>query len=159
MYGWEELVRRLLARAKQPAIVFTEYRDTLQHLADALADARDRLPTHLRDPYHVTEAIQNYLYRDGGFVYRTDVSGMCTGEFVIDCFLAQKRGYCEYFASAMVMMLRSQQIPARYVLGYLPGKQQEEGVEHGHGPAFFSACAFIARHDRYGLANFPSTRP
>lgn len=87
----------------------------------------NRLPSHLRDPYHIAEAIQNYLYRDGGFQYRTDVRGMCTGEHLVDCFLAQKRGYCEYFATAMVMMLRSQQIPARYVLGYLPGKQQEEG--------------------------------
>jgi hypothetical protein len=85
------------------------------------------LPSHLRDPYHVALATQNYLYRDGGFQYRTDVRGMCTGEFLIDCFLAQKRGYCEYFATAMVMMLRSQQIPARYVLGYLPGRPQEEG--------------------------------
>jgi transglutaminase-like putative cysteine protease len=87
----------------------------------------NRLPSHMRDPYHIAEAIQNYLYRDGGFQYRTDVRGMCTGEHVVDCFLSQKRGYCEYFATAMVMMLRTQQIPARYVLGYLPGKQQEEG--------------------------------
>jgi transglutaminase-like putative cysteine protease len=85
------------------------------------------LPSHLRDPYHVALAMQSYLYRDGGFQYRTDVRGMCTGELLIDCFLAQKRGYCEYFATAMVMMLRTQQIPARYVLGYLPGRPQEEG--------------------------------
>jgi hypothetical protein len=38
------LLRRLLARASQPAIVFTEYRDTLQHLAGALADGH---PAHL----------------------------------------------------------------------------------------------------------------
>jgi len=31
-------LRRLLARAREPALVFTEYRDTLQHLAAALAD-------------------------------------------------------------------------------------------------------------------------
>ncbi|HEY7599545.1 MAG TPA: transglutaminaseTgpA domain-containing protein [Candidatus Limnocylindrales bacterium] len=85
------------------------------------------LPSALRDPYHITLAVQRYLFRDGGFQYQTDVRGMCTGELLVDCFLAQKRGYCEYFATAMVMMLRSQQIPARYVLGYLPGKQQEDG--------------------------------
>jgi transglutaminase-like putative cysteine protease len=85
------------------------------------------LPSHLRDPYHIAKAIQDYLYRDGAFQYRTDVRGMCTGDFLVDCFLAQKRGYCAYFATAMVMMLRTQQVPARYVLGYLPGKQQEDG--------------------------------
>lgn len=87
----------------------------------------NRLPSHMRDPYNIAKAIQNYLYIDGGFQYRTDVRGMCTGEYVVDCFLSQKRGYCEYFATAMVMMLRTQQIPARYVLGYLPGKEQADG--------------------------------
>jgi superfamily II DNA or RNA helicase len=33
-------LRRLLARTDEPAIVFTEYRDTLQHLAAALADVQ-----------------------------------------------------------------------------------------------------------------------
>jgi Transglutaminase-like superfamily/TgpA N-terminal domain/Domain of unknown function (DUF4129) len=80
-----------------------------------------------RDPYHVALAVQNYLHDSGGFEYDTDVTGMCTGENFIDCFLREQRGYCEYFASAMVMMLRTQQIPARYVTGFLPGRLQEDG--------------------------------
>ncbi|HSH21171.1 MAG TPA: transglutaminaseTgpA domain-containing protein [Candidatus Caenarcaniphilales bacterium] len=86
-----------------------------------------RLPPAKRDPYHIAEAIQNYLYRDGGFNYVTDVRGLCAGEMLVDCFLRVRRGYCEYFATAMVMMLRTQQIPARYTLGYLPG-QLADGV-------------------------------
>jgi hypothetical protein len=84
------------------------------------------LPTQ-RDPYHIAFAMQNYLHDSGGFEYDTDVTGMCTGENFIDCFLREKRGYCEYFASAMVMMLRTQQIPARYVTGFLPGRLQDDG--------------------------------
>jgi hypothetical protein len=85
------------------------------------------LPAGKRDPYHIAEAIQNYLGRDGGFQYHTDVRGLCAGELLVDCFLRVRRGYCEYFATAMVMMLRTQQIPARYTLGYLPG-QLADGV-------------------------------
>jgi protein-glutamine gamma-glutamyltransferase len=33
----------------------------------------------------------------------------------------RRRGHCEYFASALVMMLRSQDIPARLVVGYKGG--------------------------------------
>jgi hypothetical protein len=50
----------------------------------------------------------------------------------VDYFLFEsKTGYGDYFASAMVMMLRTQGIPARLVLGFGPGEIQteEEGEE------------------------------
>ncbi|MDQ3554316.1 MAG: transglutaminaseTgpA domain-containing protein, partial [Chloroflexota bacterium] len=86
-----------------------------------------QLPPDDRDPYHVAEAIQQFLYRDGGFQYRTDVRGLCGREKVVDCFLATKRGYCEYFATTMTMLLRTQQIPARMAMGYLPGRELADG--------------------------------
>lgn len=85
------------------------------------------LPADERDPYHVADAMQSFLYRDGGFQYRTDVRGLCGREKVVDCFLTTRVGYCEYFATAMVMLLRTQQIPARLAMGYLPGRELEEG--------------------------------
>ncbi|MBA3778279.1 MAG: DUF4129 domain-containing protein [Chloroflexi bacterium] len=87
----------------------------------------ESLPEDRRDPYHVAEEVQRYLYRTGGFVYDTDVRGVCTSERLVDCFLRTKIGYCEYFATAMVMLLRTQEIPARIVMGYLPGRQLDDG--------------------------------
>lgn len=81
-----------------------------------------RLPRNQRDPYHIARAVQDYLLRDGGFEYETNVPGVCSGQPQVDCFLTIRHGHCEMFATAMVMMLRTQNIPARYVLGYLPGK-------------------------------------
>lgn len=81
----------------------------------------ERLPANRRNPYHIALAVQNYL-REDGFTYTTNMNGVCAGELYVDCFLRVKRGFCERFATAMVMMLRTQQIPARYVVGYLPGK-------------------------------------
>lgn len=86
-----------------------------------------RLPADRRDPYHVAEAIQQFLYRDGGFQYRTDVRGLCGREKVVDCLLTSRRGYCEYFATTMAMLLRTQQIPARMAMGYLPGRELADG--------------------------------
>ena len=37
----------------------------------------------------------------------TDIRGECAGEKLVDCFMRIKKGYCEYFATAMVMMLRA----------------------------------------------------
>ena len=34
-----------------------------------------------------------------------------------------KRGYCMYYATAMVMLLRHEGIPARFVEGFLPGER------------------------------------
>lgn len=95
---------------------------------DIAAEVVAALPKGQRDPYHVAVAIQDYLYASGGFNYTTDLRGECAGEKLVDCFMRIKKGYCEYFATAMVVMLRAQGIPARYVLGYLPGQEQEDGT-------------------------------
>ncbi len=89
----------------------------------------NNLPQDKRDPYHFAKAVQDYL-RSSRFSYQTDVTGYCTGRNVVDCFLSpgMRRGFCEYFASSMVMLLRTQQIPSRYVLGYLPGRLNAEGM-------------------------------
>ncbi len=87
------------------------------------------LPAGEHDPYHVAKAIQDWLYSGGHFIYDTNVQGDCApGMPVPDCLLTSKRGYCEYFATTMVMMLRTQEIPARYVVGYLPGHPNIDGV-------------------------------
>jgi hypothetical protein len=43
------------------------------------------------------------------------------GDSVSDFLLKRKRGFCEQFATAFVMMCRTRGIPARLVTGYLPG--------------------------------------
>jgi len=58
------------------------------------------------------------LFRSDGrnFTYSTDVTDVdCGGRGVVDCFVVSRKGYCEHFASTMVMMLRTQGIPARFV--------------------------------------------
>jgi transglutaminase-like putative cysteine protease len=98
----------------------------VQQTADRLVS---QLPADQRDPYHIAKAFQDWLYSGGNFIYDTDVRGACApGTPVADCLLISKRGYCEYFATTMVMMLRTQQIPSRYVDGYLPGRPTATGV-------------------------------
>jgi transglutaminase-like putative cysteine protease len=86
-----------------------------------------RLAPQQRSPYHIATAIQTYLYSTGGFIYQTDVRNLCGNERLVDCFLREKRGYCEYFATAMAVMLRTQGVPSRMAVGYLPGKKLDTG--------------------------------
>jgi transglutaminase-like putative cysteine protease len=85
------------------------------------------------------------------------------GRDVVDHFLFEsKRGYCEHFASAMVVMARALGIPARLVTGYSPGEATEGGwlvrernahawaelYFAGHGWVIFEATPAVADSGR-----------
>ena len=75
----------------------------------------------LTNPFDVADAFQYYLSDPSNFTYSANVRGKCgAGESVADCFLRIREGYCEYYATTMILMLRSQGIPARLAVGYLP---------------------------------------
>lgn len=78
-------------------------------------------------PYDQAIAIQDYLR---SFVYTESMPRPPDGVEPVDWFLFEQRaGYCDYFASSMVVMLRSQGIPARWVRGYAGGEfDTERGV-------------------------------
>jgi transglutaminase-like putative cysteine protease len=60
----------------------------------------------------------------GNYGYTLDMP--LTGEDPLAGFLfTQKRGHCEYFASAMTVMLRTLGIAARIVNGFLPGEYND----------------------------------
>jgi transglutaminase-like putative cysteine protease len=76
-------------------------------------------------PYDKAIAIESYLRE---IPYNEQIQGPAAGQDGVDYFLFEAReGYCDYYASAMVTMLRSVGVPARYVRGYSQGSK-EEGV-------------------------------
>lgn len=79
------------------------------------------------NPYDKAEAIQNYLRT---FPYDEKIPFPPEDRDRVDWFLFDlQRGYCDYFASAMALMLRSQDVPARIVSGYAGGQfNAEKGI-------------------------------
>lgn len=59
---------------------------------------------------------------DSDFTYDLDVDPLRDDAALEDFVLAQRRGYCEYFATAMAVMLRATDVPARVAVGFLPGR-------------------------------------
>ncbi len=51
--------------------------------------------------------------------YDLNAPAMEPGEDFVEHFLAERKGYCVHFATAGVMLLRMQGIPARYAAGYV----------------------------------------
>jgi transglutaminase-like putative cysteine protease len=84
------------------------------------------------DPYHKARALANYLRTDPRFTYRT-VAALPSdpNRDIVDFFLFDPNGqvgYCEYFATAMAVMARTQGLPARVAVGYAPGERIDTGI-------------------------------
>ncbi len=98
-----------------------EARDVLQR---ADLDAR-------RNPREAALALQRYLHHEGNFSYSLNPPprplSRAAGDPVNDFVVAGKEGHCEYFASALALMLRSVGIPSRLVLGYKGGEWNAVG--------------------------------
>ncbi|MBN1814568.1 MAG: transglutaminase domain-containing protein [Anaerolineae bacterium] len=70
-------------------------------------------------PYDRAYAIETYLRT---FPYNLDVPAPPSDRDVADYFLFElQEGYCDYYATAMVVMARAAGLPARYVAGYATG--------------------------------------
>ena len=80
--------------------------------------------------YDKTMAVQEWLRDEKE--YSLDVG--TTSDQIADTFIFEMdAGYCEYFATAMVSMLRSQDIPTRYVVGYATGEEVAEDTYEVRG--------------------------
>src|SRR5699024_9124488 len=77
-------------------------------------------------PYEQAVAIQDHLRHDSHFTYDVEVDPARTSDAVWD-FLGSGRGYCVQFATAMVVMARTQGIPARMAVGFLEGEEGADG--------------------------------
>jgi transglutaminase-like putative cysteine protease len=88
-----------------------------------LALARDLTATE-RTPYDRALAIERYLRR---FPYTLDLPSPPADRDVVDYFLFDlQQGYCDYYATAMVVLARAAGLPARLVTGYAAGTYEAE---------------------------------
>jgi len=80
-------------------------------------------------PYDEARALELYLRKN--YVYSLDVPLPPANSDVADNFLfALQRGYCDYYATAMVVMARSVGLPARLVMGFSTGRYQAAAAEY-----------------------------
>ncbi|MGQ0693956.1 MAG: transglutaminase TgpA family protein [Nitrospiraceae bacterium] len=75
--------------------------------------------------YDKARAIEEYLSRN--FRYSLDVAESAQERPLEEFLFNRKTGYCEHYATAMVVMLRTVGIPARLVTGFLASEWNEYG--------------------------------
>lgn len=119
----------LRAAAKFPPSVprwATRYLQMPDGITQRTADLAADLGRNTTSTYDYALAVEQYL--KANITYAEKVSLPPYDRDVTDYFLFQsKTGYGEYYSTAMTVLLRLGGVPAREVVGYLPGSRSEDG--------------------------------
>lgn len=111
------------ADTQYPAHIERRYTQLPGQTPDRVAARTDRLTQDASNPYEQAAVIEQYL--ESNREYSLDVERP-DGD-IADAFLFEmESGYCTYYATTMVTMLRTQGVPARLAVGYTPGQQVAE---------------------------------
>jgi len=95
--------------------------------ARVLSLARDLTATALT-PYDRAHAIETYVRT---FPYTLDLPIPPLGRDVVDYFLFElQQGYCDYYATAIVVLARAAGLPARLVVGYASGTYDADNARY-----------------------------
>ena len=107
------------AGSDYPDAIRSRYLALPQELPQRVRDLSLRLTAGSPTPYDQAVALQDYLRQ---FPYTLDVPAPPQDRDAADFFLFDlQKGYCDYYATSMVVMARAAGIPARLVVGYTSG--------------------------------------
>lgn len=111
---------------------------------------------HDATPYDKAADLERYFH--ASFRYTLDLSDMNKPDPLAYFLFTKRAGHCEYFASAMVVMLRTLGIPARYVTGFLPGEYND--LAHDYIIRGSDAHSWVEVYfPQYGWITFDPTPP
>ncbi len=108
------------APAEYPSSIADPYRQ-LPEIPQRVRELARQITSPYDNTYDQVLAIQRYL--EENYPYQLDIPVPDYDADTVDWFLFEQRsGFCEMYASALVVMLRSLGIPARLVAGYSSGQ-------------------------------------
>ena len=114
------------APAAIPQWVAERYLQTPPDLPQDIRDLARELTQEQPTQYDKVNAVTEYLRRE--IKYSPSIAPPPSGTDPLDWFLfTWKSGYCNYYATAEVLLLRSVGIPARMVVGYAQGQRELDG--------------------------------
>lgn len=125
----EDNVGRLrMSGRNYPSDIKAYYLQLPERVPQRVRQFTEKLTAEFKSPYEKAKVIEKYLAKN--YPYDLAISPVPNNRDVVDYFLFDlKRGYCTYHSTAMVVMLRSVGIPARWVKGFITGNlNQNSGV-------------------------------
>jgi protein-glutamine gamma-glutamyltransferase len=107
------------ASQELPADIRLLYFRLPEKLDPRISELATKVTASLTNDYDKSTAIRNYLRNNYG--YSLNPPSIQPDDPIGSFLFESKQGYCEYFAAAMVVMLRSVNVPARIVNGFQTG--------------------------------------
>lgn len=95
----------------------------LQGLDPRVADLARQVTAGAKSDYDKATSLERYLREN--FAYTLQLPDRTPEDPIADFLFTRKRGHCEYFASAMAVMLRAVGIPSRLVNGFRNGEYND----------------------------------
>ena len=153
------------AGTDHPAWVLTRYTQLPDDLPQRVRDLGAELTAGAGTPYDKAKAIESHLRT---IPYTTKVEPPPFNADGVDHFLfTLQKGYSEYYSSAMVVLLRSVDVPARLATGYTSGDQVPgeevyvvtDSNAHGWVEVFFPRYGWISFEPTPGRSLPPLYQP
>lgn len=102
-----------------PDIIAETYLQIPPEVPERVRDLALHLTGQAATPFEKAKAIETYLRQ---FEYTLEIPAPPEDQDLVDYFLFDlQKGYCDYYASAMVILARSSGLPARLAVGYSTG--------------------------------------
>lgn len=109
-----------------PEWVKEKYLQIPDPISDQIKIIATEITNDIDNPFEKVMEITNYLRKE--IQYTTEIEEIPNNKDPIEWVLLDgKKGFCNYSASAEVMLLRALGIPARLVVGYAQGREIEKG--------------------------------
>jgi transglutaminase-like putative cysteine protease len=118
---------------------------------------RVRAESPTQTPFDLAQTMVSILHDPKNFTYVTNVQDLdCAAISTVECFATFKKGFCQYYAPTMAVLMRDMGVPTRMVEGFLPGAvDPHTGIEN---IPFSSAHAWVEVYfPGYGWVMFDPT--
>ena len=116
------------AATDYPEDIRERYLDLPRTVPERVHQLAQEIVAGKTNPYDKAKAIEAYLR---AYPYDLEVTAPPKDQDVADYFLFElKKGYCDYYATAMVVLARSSGLPARFVSGYASGSYDAPNAQY-----------------------------
>ncbi|MGM9985727.1 MAG: transglutaminaseTgpA domain-containing protein [Bacillaceae bacterium] len=145
--------------------LFYTYTVLPTNLPERIRDLAISLTQDKTNQYDKVKAIESYFQTNQFLYANADIPYPEVAQDFVDQFLFEtKRGYCVHFSTAMAVMLRSIDIPTRWVKGYTPGEvmgmkdgkttyQITNNNAHAWVEVYFQGVGWVPFEPTKGFAN------
>ena len=117
-----------LASADYPEDIRDTYLQLPPQLDPRIPELARQITARSQTPFDRTITVENYLR--SRFTYTLNLTGKPGVDPLAHFLFETRAGHCEYFASALAIMLRTLGIPTREVNGFLPGEYNDLGEDY-----------------------------